>query len=243
VYVGDFSPDVRPVAATRARVLVAQGRLDDALAWVRERHLSPDDDLTYLREYEHVTLARVLLHQSADSAGTAYPLLQRLRVAAEGGGRTGTLIEILVLEALAHLAVHGRHDSPGALGPFEEALRLAEPEGYVRVFLDAGVHAAVLLTTVTRRDPARRYPRRLLEAFEPTRSGPAQPGLVHELSDRELEVLRLLASDLDGPEIARRLFISLNTLRTHTKNIYAKLGVTSRRAAVTRAGELGLLSL
>jgi LuxR family maltose regulon positive regulatory protein len=243
VYVGDFSPDVRPVAATRARVLVAQGRLDEALAWVRERHLSPDDDLTYLREYEHVTLARVLLHRSTDSAGTAYPLLQRLRVAAEGGGRTGTLIEILVLEALAHLAVHGRHDSPGALGPFEEALRLAEPEGYVRVFVDAGVHAAVLLTTVTRRDPARRYPRRLLEAFEPTRSGPAQPGLVHELSDRELEVLRLLASDLDGPEIARRLFISLNTLRTHTKNIYAKLGVTSRRAAVTRAGELGLLSL
>ena len=80
----------------------------------------------------------------------------------------------------------------------------------------------------------------------PSTTGPALPArrqpLVEPLSERELEVLRLLASDLDGPEIAAELFISLNTLRTHTRNIYAKLGVSSRRAAVTRAAELGLLS-
>ena len=87
------------------------------------------------------------------------------------------------------------------------------------------------------------YPRRLLGAFDRT-TGAAAPNRAWSdpLSARELDVLRLLATDLDGPEIARELVVSLNTVRTHTKNIYAKLGVNSRRAAVTRAGELGLLA-
>ena len=144
VYVGDFSPNVRPVPAQRARVLVAQGRLDEALAWAREQHLEPDDDLHYLREYEHITLARILMHQ--ENAGrAARGLLDRLGYAAEEGGRSGSLIEILTLQALAHHAEHGRHDVPGAVEPLDRALRLAEPEGYMRVFLGGGAgdgHAA-----------------------------------------------------------------------------------------------------
>jgi ATP/maltotriose-dependent transcriptional regulator MalT len=247
VYVGDFSPNVRPVAARRARVLVAQARLADAHEWAREQHLAPQDDLAYVREYEHVTLARILMLQhaaegSAEALRAAYALLERLRVAAEAGRRVGTLIEILALQALVHHAQHGRHDVPGALVPLERALRLAEPEGYVRVFVDEGTPMAALLEAVVRRDPPWRYPRRLLDAFHRTPAPPAARGLAEPLSARELDVLRLLATDLDGPAIARELVVSLNTVRTHTKNIYAKLGVNSRRAAVSRAGELRLLA-
>jgi LuxR family maltose regulon positive regulatory protein len=244
LYVGDYSPNVRPVAAQRARVLVAQGRVNEALDWALEQHLAPEDDLAYVREYEHVTLARILMHRhdgSGQTLRTAYRLLDRLRLAAEEGRRTGTLIEILILQALGHHAEHGRRDVPGALAPLEAAVRLAEPEGYVRVFVGEGPPMALLLEALVRRDPSWPYPRRLLGAFRRAPAGPVDQGLVDSLSVRELDVLRLLATDLDGPDIARQLFISLNTVRTHTKNIYAKLGVNSRRAAVTRAGELGLL--
>jgi LuxR family maltose regulon positive regulatory protein len=238
VYIGDFSPNVRPVPAQRARMLLAQGRVPEALDWARAQGLTVDDELSYVREYEHVTLARILLHQH-DAGASA--LLDRLRIAAEDGGRTGTLIEVLALQALARRAERGRHDVSGALAPLEQALRLAEPERYVRVFLGEGAPMAALLEALAARGAGWSYPRRLVDAF---RRGPARPvgqGLVDPLSPRELDVLRLLGTDLDGPAIARELVVSLNTVRTHTKNIYAKLGVTSRRAAVTRAGELGLL--
>ena len=137
VYVGDFSPNVRPIPAMRARLLVKQGRLSEALDWARDNHLSADDDLSYVREYEHVTLARILLAQHA-----ADGLLERLEVAAEDGGRTGTLIEVLVLQALAHAEA-----GDAALDPLERALRLAEPEGYVRVFVDEGAPLRALLAT------------------------------------------------------------------------------------------------
>jgi LuxR family maltose regulon positive regulatory protein len=256
VYVCDFSPNVRPVPAQRARVLVTLGRVTEALDWAREQHLSADDDLSYVREYEHVTLARILMHQctagrSDPDPGTASGLLERLRAAAEAGGRSGSLIEILILQALLHPAERGRH-LPGALAALEQALRLAEPEGYVRVFVEEGAPMAALLEAVARKHPAWPYPRRLLSAYdapggtagrsEATPAGTAAEALVDPLSARELDVLRLLASDLDGPAIARELVVSLNTLRTHTKSIYAKLGVNSRRAAVSRAGELRLLS-
>ncbi|MEO8288254.1 MAG: AAA family ATPase, partial [Chloroflexota bacterium] len=135
LYVRDFFPNVRPVAALRARVWVSQGALGDALGWARERGLSVADDLSYLREFEHITLARVLLamHKS-DSAGRsiaeAVGLIERLLKAAEEGGRGGSVIEILVLQSLAH---HAQGATPAALVPLERALALAEPEGYVRM--------------------------------------------------------------------------------------------------------------
>jgi LuxR family maltose regulon positive regulatory protein len=250
VYVGDFSPNVRPVPAMRARLLVAQGRVAEAFDWARSCNLSADDELSYVREYEHVTLARILMARilmarhavGRPPPGPAYALLERLRSAAEEGGREGTLIELLVLQALAHHAEHGRRDVPGALAPLERALRLAEPEGQVRVFVGEGRPMAALLETLVREEGSWSYPRRLLAAYDGTTATPTNPALVEQLSARELDVLRLLASDLDGPSIARELVVSLNTVRTHTKNIYAKLGVNSRRAAVTRAGELRLVS-
>ena len=243
LYVGDFFPNVRPVPALKARVWIAQGRLGEALGWAREQGLSVDDDLSYLREFEHITLARMLLARHQDERQSplhqATRLLERLLLAAEEGERTGRVIEILVLQALTR---QRRGDIPAALACLERAVTLAEPEGYVRVFVDEGPPMASLLRALAKQGTARNYVRRLLAAVTETGPGsPVQQALIEPLSERELDVLRLLGTELDGPDIARELVVSLNTVRTHTKHIYAKLAVTNRRAAVRRAAELGLL--
>jgi LuxR family maltose regulon positive regulatory protein len=244
LYVSDFFPNVRPVPAVRARVWIAQGRLGEALGWAREQGLSVDDDLSYLREFEHITLARLLLARYQDERAQrlmheAARLLERLLPAAETGGRTGRVIEILVLRALAHQALG---DTPAALAALERAMMLAEPEDYVRVFADEGPPMTSLLRAAAKQGTRRDYARRLLAAVGTTETGSRTTlALIDPLSERELDVLRLLGTELDGPAIARELMVSLNTMRTHTKNIYAKLAVTNRRAAVRRAAELNLL--
>ncbi len=244
-YVSDFFPEVRPIAVMRARVWVAQGRWADALTFAEERGLASEDELSYLHEFEHITLARALLAQSrlspvADAMGEVMELLERLLHAAETGGRTRSVIEILVLRALG---LDSGGDRAAALASLERALALAEPEGYVRIFADEGRAMTSLLDALARRRIFPEYVRALLAALgsaEPPR--PAGQRLVEPLSERELDVLRLLAGDLDGPDIARELVVSLNTMRSHTKSIYAKLGVNDRRSAVRRAAEIGLLS-
>jgi ATP/maltotriose-dependent transcriptional regulator MalT len=244
LYVSDFFPNVRPVPALRARAWIALGRVGEALGWAREQGLSVDDDLSYLREFEHITLARLLLAQYQSEgaercAHEAAGLLKRLLRAAEEGQRTGRVIEILVLRALAHQALR---EIPAALGFLDRALTLAEPEGYVRVFADEGPPMTALLRAAAKQGTRQDYVRRLLGATGRAGHGsPTDQALIEPLSERELDVLRLLGSELDGPAIARELMVSLNTMRTHTKNIYAKLAVTNRRAAVRRAAELNLL--
>jgi LuxR family maltose regulon positive regulatory protein len=246
VYVGDFSPDVRPVAARLARLNAAGGDLASAWDWARSRELTATDELSYLREYEHVTLARILLaeHRAEGSTSALHDaggLLDRLLDAAESGGRTGTLIEVLARKAVVQ---HARGDRPGALVTLKRALELAEPEGYARTFVAEGEPMEVLLRALAERRRDWAYLRELLARRvepEPDASRSGNHTLVDPLSERELDVLRLLATDLDGPEIARRLVVSLNTVRTHTKHIYTKLAVGNRRAAVSRAHQLDLL--
>jgi LuxR family maltose regulon positive regulatory protein len=243
-YVSDFLPNVRPIAALKVQIWIAQGRLGEALEWVREQGLSVEDDLSYLREFEHITLARVLLVRSRiDQSDPAIlglmGFLDRLLQTAEARGGSGSVIEILILQALVH-QTHG--DIPTALVPLARALILAEPEGYDRLFVDEGAPMALLLETAAKHGITPTYVRQLLNAFgEAEDRLPVNQGLLDPLSERELDVLRLLATDLSGPEIARQLSVSLSTLRTHTQNIYSKLGVNSRRTAVRRAEELGLL--
>jgi LuxR family maltose regulon positive regulatory protein len=258
VYLGDFNPNVRPVSAVRARVLVELGRVTEAADWARRRGLSADDELSYLRESEHIALARVLIARSvADGWGAerrqAEDLLQRLLVAAEVGERSGSVVEILSLQAVA---LHHGADPYAGVSPLERALTMAEPEGHVWVFAREGEPMRALLHRLLGNRPAWAFPQRVLDfaqasgtpaaalvaqlPFGPDHARPGQP--VEPLSRRERDILRLLASDLSGPDIARELVVSVNTVRTHTRNIYAKLGVTSRRAAVRRGGELDLLS-
>jgi LuxR family transcriptional regulator, maltose regulon positive regulatory protein len=244
LYVSDFSPDVRPVPALRAQVWVAQGRLGEALDWARERGLSVEDDVSYLHEFEHLIFARMLLacyraERPASSIHEVILLVERILRAAEEGARRGSLLEILVVQALAQQA---QGDIPGALAPLQRALTLAEPEGYVRTFVDEGPAMASLLRAAVKQGMVRSYVVSLLAAFDTTGGrGQVKQGVTEPLSERELDVLRLLRTDLDGPDIARELVVSLHTVRSHTKSIYAKLGVNNRRAAVRRAGELDLL--
>ncbi len=258
-------PNLQPISAMKARIWVAQGSLTEALGWSHERNLSVDDDLSYLREFEHITLARVLIARYKsdrvdDFIRKAVELLERLLKAAEEGGRMGSVIEILILQALACQA---QGNIPPALMSLERALALAEPEGYVRIFVDEGEPMRLLIADFRlwiekqRRDPDHRlisYTDKLLVAFLPPIAGlrsttqsqkskisNQQSTMIEPLSERELEVLRLLRTDLNGPEIARECMVSLSTVRTHIQHIYAKLGVNNRRAAVRRAEELNLL--
>ncbi len=273
LYVSDFFPNVRPIAAMKTRVWVMQGRVGEALDWAREHSLEVSDDLTYLREFEHITLTRVLLARSKGnrteySILEAMELLARLLQAAEEGERTGSIIEILMLQALAHQM---QGDISAALVPLERALMLAEPEGYVRIFVDEGPPMAVLLAKL--HEHARKRPRAaltnvplayierlfaLLSGERAARPGddeaqegislaatsapaPAQ-SLLDPLTERELEVLRLIADGLSNRDIAARLVLALSTVKSYVNTIYGKLQVESRTQAVARARALHLLS-
>ncbi|RMF03342.1 MAG: helix-turn-helix transcriptional regulator, partial [Chloroflexi bacterium] len=238
-------PDFKPAAAMKAQLWLAQGQLAKALRWVQERGLSVDDDLSYLNEFEHITLARVLVaqyqqEQDSQAIHQAIALLERLLSAAEQGERKGSVIQILILQALAYAA---QADSASALISLERALNLAEPEGYVRIFVDEGASMARLLSQARRQGIAPTYTNKLLAAFPnfsekespPSRSRPQNSALLEPLSERELEVLRLIAQGKKNQEIAEALLISLNTVRYHTKNLYGKLGVNKRTQAVAKA--------
>jgi len=246
-YVRTPVPEVRPIAALKTRIWVTQGRISQALDWARERDLSSNDDLSFLREFEHITFARVLIAQYKcdlvnGSIHEAIGLLERLLQAAEEGERTGSVIEILVVQALAHQA---QGNIPLALAPLERALTLAEPEGYIRIFIDEDPPIENLLNHIkTDNKKLNLYIQILKAAFlseKPQLSVTNQRSMIEPLSERELEVLRLLRTNLNGPEIARDRMVSLSTVRTHIQHIFAKLGVNNRQAAVRRAEELDLL--
>jgi LuxR family transcriptional regulator, maltose regulon positive regulatory protein len=260
-------PDLRPLAAMRARVYIAEGDLAAAEEWADDHDVTAADDASFLREYDHLTLVRLLLarhHRDSGAGdtgaddpaplGDVLALLHRLHADADQT-RAGSLLEIGMLRALTH---HARGHRLEALAELNQALaRAPEPDGYVRLFLDEGapmlalLHAAASGQEGGEHDVLRQHARRLLDAAPSTgrpagaaaaNVPPADPGsLANPLSERELEVLRLLDSELTGPEIARQLFVSLNTLRTHTKRIFTKLDVNTRSAAVRRGHELGLL--
>ncbi len=245
LYDGNFSPNVRPIAARRARLWVAQGRQNDAQRWATERQLAAADELTYLREFEHITLARILLARGrSDHAplDEALGLLDRLLKAAEAGSRVGSVLELLVLQALAR---HAQGSLPDAIISLQRALALAEPEGYVRLFVDEGAAMEALLREVRGRDILPDYTGALLAAFgSPVPNDGASPKggptLVDPLSARELEVLQLIATGLSNQQISARLFLALDTVKGHNRRIFEKLQVKRRTEAVARARALGL---
>ena len=236
------------IAAQQARLLLMaqQGQASSLTAatastaasnWAAAAGLDPGANPEYQREVEYIILARLLLLQ--DEQEKALVLLERLVQGAAGGARQGRVIEILILMAL----VRQEKGKPAeALSAMEQALALAEPEGYVRAFVDEGRPMFRLLTKAAVRGISPDYVSQILAAFStPEDSSGRQQPLIDAFSRRELEVLGLMASGLSGPQIAARLYISANTVKTHVRNIYRKLNVNSRAEALTVARSLDLL--
>jgi LuxR family maltose regulon positive regulatory protein len=243
---------LNPVPSQRARLLLAQGDVTAASQWAKAAGLSPEDEPDYPQEPAYLVLARVLLAQ--DRPGPALTLLQRLLATAESQGRIGSVIEIQALRALALAA---RRDNAGALGALAEAVTLAGPRGYVRVFADEGAPMGALLTRLS---AARKDQRALARDIDPDylagllracgqagaappsrRAAAAVPGMVEPLTDRELEVLQLLAAGRSNQRIAHELVVALDTVKKHVTHILGKLGATNRTEAVARARQLGLI--
>ena len=241
-------PDGCPIPALKARVWILQEKLTEAQAWAHEQGLSAANPLSYLREFEHITLARLRIAQythdgNREAIQEATDLLARLLVDAETGERMGSVVEILMLQALVY---QEQNNPTAALVVLARALTLAEPAGYVRMFVDEGLPMMRLLQKMnSEKAVLKRYCHTLLTAFaaqtETQPSPPSLQPLVDPLSDRELEILALIAAGLKNKEIAEQLVISLNTVLYHNKNIYGKLGVNKRALAIARARELNLI--
>jgi LuxR family maltose regulon positive regulatory protein len=261
----ESSPQVvallNPVPSWQARLLLAQGDITAATRWTQERGLGAGDEPSYPREPEYLVLARVLLARNLPRQ--ALPLLERLLDAAASDGRIGSVIEIRALQALG-LAADG--EQANAVETLAEALTLGCHQGYVRVFADEGAPMGALLGQLiaaqrVEQTPARGVPlgclARLAQAFAGehampgsrpgSRSGSrpgaasAVPGLVEQLTGRELEVLGMLAAGTPNQAIAGELVITLDTVKKHVSHVLGKLGAANRTEAVARARELGLI--
>jgi LuxR family maltose regulon positive regulatory protein len=240
---------LNPVPAQRARLLLSHGDVATAVRWTERRGLAANDEPSYPREVGYLLLARVLLAQ--DRPDQALKVLDRLHAAAAAQHRAGSVIEIQALRALA-LAALGDQDR--ALATLAETLTRAHPHGYLRVFVDEGPAMGTLLGRLIRAQQIAvpgDYVGRIVRALEhdlaaaPTDKRPGAaivPGLVTALSDRELEVLHLLAAGKQNQEIADELHMALNTVKKHTTHIFEKLGATNRTEATARARQFGLLT-
>jgi LuxR family maltose regulon positive regulatory protein len=249
VYVKNPVPITQPIEAYKARIYLKQGRLDRAQIWAQERGISVEDEVRYLSEYEHLTLAGVRLAEG--SFNGVNDLLERLLALAEAQHRTGSVIEILLTQALVDQAQGDRLKAHAAL---ERALRLAEPEGYLRTFVEKSEAMRQLLfdfSSANKKQPAHplhSYVDKILAAFSPpvkviSKSALSNqpPEIIEPLTDRELEILHLIAQGLSNHEIGQRLFLALNTVKGHNRHIFGKLQVQRRTEAIARAREIGLL--
>ncbi len=248
---------IRQLQALRALLQLRRGDLSFTSQWAKTSGLAPEDEPTYLSELPHMTFARWLM--ATGEAEQALPLLARLQASAESGSRGRAVVELLILQSLAHQASGREAD---ALETLERALILAEPEGYVRSFADEGEAMSKLLLAALKQNGKRwgaerpellSYVLKLSEAcgaVVPIK--PAQAERVEAealpwwyaqdpLSERELEVLRHVSQGLSNQEIADKLFISAGTVKRHMSNIYQKLDVHNRTQASERARTMKLL--
>jgi len=236
-------------AALRAQLEMARGHLQAAHYWAENSGLSANDDLSYLREREYLTLARIHIAEERVSPtdvglSAILFLLERLVGEAEANMRLHSVLEGLVLLAQA-FQVQG--DRTEALVTLSRALTLAEPEGYLRLFLDEGLPMLALLHLAQQHGLVSGYVAKILAAASKTRSAdfhhqaPQCSSLMEPLTARERDVLRLVLEGASNQEIARRLVLSVNTVKKHVLNIYGKLNVQNRAQAIAKARMLHLL--
>ena len=233
------------ISALNVFFWLGSGNLNTALQWAQERGLHSDDKLDGLHEVEYLALSHILISQN--KLDEAEQLLQRLIENAKTNERVYMMIEMRLMKILIFTL---KADNSAALAELKLALALAESGGFIMIFVSKGPHVAKLLQeilAVKKRDHdaskagfSWAYAQKIESAFK-AGMPPKMDDLMDPISDRELEVLRLIAAGLSNKEIADKLFISLNTVKTHTKNINSKLDVNSRTRAVARAKELGLI--
>jgi LuxR family maltose regulon positive regulatory protein len=245
-------------AARQARLWLIQGNMQAATRWAQTNDLRPDDGVSFQYAFDYLVLARLLIIQGRGQDGgaidTALDLIMALLNLAETAGANSYVIEALILQALAFQA---QGNDERALSPLERALGLAEPEGFVRIFVEEGAPMGRLLRMAIAQGIALNHAGRLLkvlesETKEPQARGPTGSSslpspddpfsyLAEPLTERECQVLRLISAGLSNQEIAQELYVSINTIKTHTRNAYSKLNVRNRTQAVNRAKELGIL--
>jgi LuxR family maltose regulon positive regulatory protein len=235
------------LAACEVRLRLWLGDVSTAARWAGgdpatlQREM-PETLPLYLREVQMISLAR--LHLARQETGQVLTTLAGLEEQAQSAGRLAQAIEICLLKALARQA---QGEAAAAFESFERSLSWAEPEGYVRLFLEAGTEVIPLLRRAASHGIRPEYANQLLAAFGVEQeAGVPMPRqsfsrlLPEPLTPRELEVLRLICDGLANQEIAERLTVTLNTVKKHSSHIYGKLGVSSRAQAMVRAHELGL---
>ncbi|MEO0592259.1 MAG: LuxR C-terminal-related transcriptional regulator [Myxococcota bacterium] len=231
-----FIPVVPPLPVYQARLCLMERQPDRVLAWLAERNLTPDDPVRPELGHHYLLMARALVAKG--DVHLALPLLTNLFLAAESVGWLRMVMEVLAVQSLAR---HTRGEARQAIATLERALELAEPQGLIRPFLDLGPSMSSLLKKTQRSSTKRAFVELLLNRF-----GEIDPlaceGLLEPLSDREFEVLSLLVSGLSNREISKRLFVSINTIKTHISRVYGKLGVNSRSKAIARCKELHLIA-
>jgi len=243
---GFWLADVRSI---RAMLWLDQGNLDAASKWVRESGLSAEDEIPFSRQRVYLIMAQVLLAQGQNGdhnvLDNAIQLLSRLQALLDASNARAYLLQVLIIKALAYQA-QGKTEK--ALSAINQALPIAEKGGYIRVFVREGAEMMKLLEQATKKNISPIYVEKLLKAFRYDIQEVDSVGvqdipidtITEELTSRELEVLRLLGTDLPISGIANELVLSVDTVRTHIKHIYRKLDTHSRFEAITRARELKL---
>ena len=233
---GGLGPSyVVAAGAHEARIRLAQGDVAAATRWMKESGLGVDDEPKIEFCIGYLALARILMAQGR--LNETLGLFLRLLRMVEAAGAMRPAIEVLVLQALV-LQVQGESDQ--AVAALERALSLAEPEGYVRIFISEGAPMGELLLQVAAQGIRLDYVSKLLAALERETHKRGMIESIEPLSEREMEVLRLLTTPLSAPEIAEALFLSVHTVRSHIRSIYRKLNVHKRMEAIQRAKELEL---
>ena len=239
-------PDLRPIAAFKVRLWLSRSDLQKATQWIKENDLSVSDELNYNQESDHITLCRILIarHRLEPGSNLAPEALNMLERLYEMTARAGRLENALAALIQLSLGYHLVDNLPRALSYFKKAIEIAQPQGYVRIFLDEGKAMHDLLRHAATSGTGSEYARQLLQAFEAGSSSPkhTMPDVLSvPLTKRELEILRLIASGMKNQQIADHLFISLATVKRHIANVYNKIDVDHRTQAVARAKELQLI--
>jgi LuxR family maltose regulon positive regulatory protein len=222
----------------QARTWLTQNKLDEASQWLSRCGIDPKIEPTYMGGLEYIALARILLALGRWNETTT--VLHRMFESAKSGGDTTRMIEIKIVLALAYQA---GDETDKAMTALLQALAIAKPEGFIRIFVDEGPPIAKLLEDILNNeaDAPKAYIKKLLSAFRLSKFVKIDDGVVEHLSKRELDVLKLIAAGLSNIKITEELYLSLNTVKTHIRNIYSKLDVHNRTEAAVKARELDLI--